>query len=216
METAWHGTPGGGSRPTTWSGASFRISCPEPGVRVWVGHIPAHMYYVSPKQINVLLPANFAPGTVDLQVQVDATYGPTIPLTLTAVAPALFEQPLTRFVVAAHADGKLITPDLPAIPGEVVVVYATGLGRTIPSPGYAEIPNSAAFLEDYRNFSVSLDAVKLDAGQLFYSGVAPGFAGLYQINIRLPGGVGPDPEISVTASGVASQPGIRLPVRRAP
>lgn len=187
---------------------------PGTGVRVWVGHIPAHIYYVSPDQINFLLPANLVASTADLQVQVASTYGPTIPLTLTSVAPAIFQQD-TQNVIAAHADGKLVSPDAPASPGEVLVVYATGLGRTVPPAGYGEIPSFAAFLQDYPHFSVTLDDVKLDAAHVFYSGVAPGFAGLYQINLRVPDDVGANPEICVVASGVTSVRGLRLPVRKA-
>ncbi len=44
-----------------------------------IGGLRANLYYVSPTQINFLVPANLLPGTVYLYVMVDATDGPSVP-----------------------------------------------------------------------------------------------------------------------------------------
>jgi uncharacterized protein (TIGR03437 family) len=185
---------------------------PGTGVRVWVANVPAFVYYVSPTQINILLPTDLSPGPTQLRVQVDSTYGPSIPITITAVAPAFFQLD-THTIIAARAGGQIVTADTPAAPGEQVVLYATGLGATIPKPAYGEIPLGAAPLAGTPDFAVLLDGVKVDPQRVAYAGVAPGFAGLYQINVQLPDNAGGDPEIHLSTGGVLSTDGLHLRLR---
>ena len=197
------------------NGNSLPTILPGTGVRVWVKNIPAQMYYVSPTQINILLPTNIGAGAAELRVQVDATYGPPIPITLTGVAPAFFQMD-AQTVIATHPDGQVVTTDKPAAPGEWMVLYATGLGATIPKPGYGEIPMAAAPLADMANFGIVLNGKKVDSKRIAYAGVAPGFAGLYQINCLLPDDAPENPEIRIAASGVTSPAGVHLPLSNAP
>jgi uncharacterized protein (TIGR03437 family) len=183
------------------------------GVRVWIGQIAANVYYVSPEQINVLVPSNLKPGTMQMRVQVDSIYGPALDVTLTRAAPALFQMDASG-AIAVHGDGSVATSDAPARPGEIVALYATGLGATTPAAVYSKIPHAAAPLNDMNTFEVRLDGKPLDPLRMLYAGVAPGFAGLYQINIKLPDDIGDNPEIRLTASGVLSPEGIRIPVGR--
>lgn len=185
---------------------------PGTGVRVWIGNAPAHVYYVSPEQINVLIPTDLIPGTAPLRVQLDSSYGPNIPITIAKAAPALFQMDRDTAILS-RGDGSVATLDAPARGGEFVALYATGLGETVPNPGYGEIPSKAAPLRKLAEFEILLDGVPLDRQMVLYAGVAPGFAGLYQINLQLPDTVGVNPEIRLTASGVSSPAGIRIPVR---
>ena len=185
---------------------------PGTGVRVWVGNVPAHVYYVSPQQINILLPADMNPGKTQIRVQVDSTFGPQVQMTLGGAAPALFQLDATT-AIAAHVDGSVATDEAPAHPGEWVILYATGLGLTIPGAGYGEIPTTAAVLQNMSAFGVTLNGEKIPADRIAYAGVAPGFAGLYQVNLRLPDNTPPDPEVRLISGGTASPPGVRLPVR---
>ncbi len=202
--------------PQDISGDKLPTILPGTGVRVNIGGIFAHIYYVSPDQINALLPADLRPGPTELRVQVDATYGPAIPITISKAAPGLFQIPETSFAIASHSDGSLCTADAPARPGEAIVLWATGLGTTVPRLGYGEIPSGAAVLEEITSFDIGLDGGHLDAHKVEYAGVAPGFGGLYQINMRLPDDIGVDPEIRITASGVTSPEGVRVYVRPEP
>lgn len=186
---------------------------PGTGVRVWVGSQAANIYYVSPQQINILVPANLKPGKREISVQVDSTYGPAIEVTLGTAAPALFQMDATT-AIAVHADGSVATEDSPARPGEIVALYATGLGPTTPAAVYSTIPRAAAPLNDMDTFEVRFDGKPVDRSSIFYAGLAPGFAGLYQINVKLPDDLGANPEIRMSASGVVSPEGVRIPVRR--
>ena len=184
---------------------------PGTGVHVIVGNILANLIYVSPTQINFLVPANLIPGTVNLTVVVDSWAGPQIPIQLTATSPALFQ--LDQLAIATRADGALVTPAAPASPGDVIVLYATGLGQTAPPILYSMIPKAAASLTQMASFSVQLDGVPVDPSAIAYAGVAPGFGGLYQINLILPASVGQNPQIVIGFPDSLSPSGVTIPVQ---
>src|SRR5579871_467873 len=108
-------------------------------VRVFVANYVAPLIYVSPTQINFLIPCNLRPGPVTVWVARQGVHGPLATVTLVEAAPQLFVN-ADGYVVAQHADYSLITADHPARPGEIIVVYATGLGYTQPNPLPGEIP----------------------------------------------------------------------------
>jgi len=193
----------GGSLPSVLIGT---------GVRVLVASIPASVYFVSPTQINFLIPSNLRAGLVDLQIVRDGRAGPIVQITLTSVAPALFQAD-TRTAVATMADGSVITWDAPARPGDFVVLYAVGLGPTVPDPGNGQLPKGPAPIQRMADFHVLLDGMAVDSRSVAYAGVAPGFAGLYQVNLRLPESLADGPEIRLGVGDQISPPGIRLPVR---
>jgi len=193
---------GGGILPTV---------LPNTGVFVTVGGVMATPYYVSPTQINFLVPICLLTGTVNLQVVVDGWAGPAIPVQLNAAAPALFQMD-SQTAVATSATGAVLTSSAPAHPGDLVVLYATGLGQTDPTAVYRQLPKTAAPLARLADFSILLDGVPVDRSLIAYAGIAPGFAGLYQINVTLPAGTGPSPEIRIGLGDALSPAGIHLPV----
>jgi uncharacterized protein (TIGR03437 family) len=199
------------------------------GVRVVIDTIPAVIYYVSPGQINLLIPYILVMmrdekcdmsqrPEAELQLTLDGKAGPAVSIKLLEAAPALFQSGAGT-VVATRADWSAVTEAAPARPGEVVVLFATGLGCVVLQPDYLQAPQGAAALQRLNEFSVLLDGAPLDASRILYAGVAPGFAGLYQINLKLPEKLGDNPEIRVavgSALGSQTSPaGLRLPVRAA-
>ena len=185
---------------------------PGTGVRVLVGGLLANPFYVSPTQINFLVPPSLLPGPSILQVVLDSTSGPEIPIQILAAAPALFQLDAQN-AVTTRADGSLISPGQPAQPGDYVVMYATGLGQTVPPVAYGEVPTRAAPLKLLADFKVFLDGAALDGGGIEYAGVAPGFAGVYQINIKLPAWTGLNPELRIAIGDQLGKAGLHLPVR---
>ena len=166
------------------------------GVRVLVSQIEANVYYVSPTQVNALIPPLLVAGPATVQLVVDGRSGPLVNLTLGGVAPALFQAD-ARTVVATHADGSAITQAAPAHAGETVVLYASGLGLTAPPAIKDQIPKTAAPLVQMSNFRVLLNGEAVDPGRVSYAGAAPGYAGLFQINVKLPDPVAANPEIRI-------------------
>jgi len=184
---------------------------PGTGVRILVGGILANLYYVSPLQINFLVPPNLLPGASDVQVVIDGLSGPLIPIQLAAAAPALFQLDAQN-AVTTRDDGSAITPDKPVKPGEDVILYVTGLGQTVPPVQYSELPTRAAPLKQLADLKVVLDGAAIDTSNITYAGIAPGFAGLYQVNMKLPVSTGSNPEIRIGFGELLSKPRLRLPV----
>jgi uncharacterized protein (TIGR03437 family) len=182
------------------------------GVSVYLGLTAANLFFVSPGQINLLVPYDMQPGTKNLTVIRDGTNGPAVSLALTETAPGLFQLDRTT-LLATHADGTLVTPDLPASGGEVIVIYAVGLGRTVPDMSGEIISPVARPILHSADLAVVLNNAQVDAGSVLYAGVTPGFAGLYQINLRLPDPLPKNPEIRAWIGSQASPPALTLPTR---
>ena len=91
----------------------------------------------------------------------------------------------------------------PARIGEYISIYATGLGDVSnrPAPGSAGPVNPLAT-------TLATPAVTVGGvpAAVTFSGLAPGYVGLYQINVQVPAGAptGPDVPIVLTIGGVPS------------
>jgi len=175
------------------------------------------VFYADNGQINAQMPTG-ASGRVPVTVILNpgaATEQKSDPMmvTVAGAAPALFT--FTGAEVAAAAqDGTLIAG--PAVrnargarPGELISLFATGLGASNPVWQAGEIPNAAA---PVAGVTVRLGTTQLSAADIQYAGLAPGaISGLYQVNIRIPMGtaVGATP-IRVTAGGATSPEGTTI------
>ncbi len=188
----------GGALPTTLG-----------GVRVFVSGLPASLYYVSPEQVNFLIPSSFRPGDVDLWLTRDGTTGPKVRVTLQETAPGLFQMD-SAAIVATHADGSLLSAEKPADAGELVILYATGLGRTTPEAIAGRIAYAAAPLQQIAGFRVLLGGEPVEPARVAYAGIAPGFAGLYQINVRLPEQTAANPEIRIAVGDRLSPASLKI------
>lgn len=118
--------------------------------------------------------------------------------TCDSLPESLWEDPDARsrlcLPVVTHGDGTLVSAARPATLGEIVVVYAFGLGRPPEPPvtgGPVPFPVVMPLDKWGVNFAFGLNAgprpptATPDARPTFV-GLVPGFAGLYQINVRLP------------------------------
>jgi len=141
-------------------------------------------------------------------------------LNVTSYAPALFPFSGSSTVAAVAMDGTLLTnPTVvagarPAHPGEIVQLYATGLGPTNPVWQAGEVPATASQLRD--PVTVTIGGTTLAAADLLYAGVVPGYiSGLYQLNVRVPASQADgDAPIQISIGGLQSATGMVLPVKR--
>jgi uncharacterized protein (TIGR03437 family) len=191
-----------GTLPTTLLGS---------GVRVLINGTHAFLYFVSPTQINFLVPSTLKPGPVKIQMSRDSLYGEPVNVQLAEFSPALFLQD-PETILATHLDGSLITTDKPAAPGEVIIMFATGLGTTRPRLPAGQIPTGIAWLENLSDFRVLVNGEAAESTNILYAGAAPGFAGLYQINFRIPENAPQNPELKIGFTGIISPGEARLPL----
>jgi uncharacterized protein (TIGR03437 family) len=195
-----------GQLPTTLIGT---------GVSVAIDNVAVPIIFVSPNQINFLIPGNIRTGRRQLRLLTNGRAGPDVEVQISDSSPGLF--PLEdNAVIATRPDGTLITVDSPAVPGEVLVIYAVGLGATQPAINGLIIPIAAASISARSQFEVLLNDAPVPDNHILYAGITPGYAGLYQINVRLPAGTPPDPEIRLRLPGRISPPRLHLTVRTPP
>jgi len=75
----------------------------------------------------------------------------------------------------------------PAKPGDILVVYALGLGATTPAQTIGVPAGGVA--QTAQPASVTIGGVDLAPSDILYAGASPYFIGLYQVNLRVPAGV---------------------------
>ena len=104
--------------------------------------------------------------------------------TLSDYAPAVFINPNTgEPIIQRHPDGALITAANPAQPGDVLIIFVTGIGDVSNQP-----PSGAAALGSPLATANLTPTVTVGGAQsqVFFAGLAPFFVGLGQVNIQLP------------------------------
>jgi uncharacterized protein (TIGR03437 family) len=113
---------------------------------------------------------------------------------------------------AAHGDFRgLVTEDDPAAQGEVLHFYVTGLGPVTPAvgtgqPGPADPPARTITNVEWTWWT---SGAGTSPAQVLFSGLAPGFIGIYQLSVRVPSSLdGPLLRLESTRGGF-----IDLPVR---
>ena len=192
-------SPGGlatvfGADLTSVSGTVIAPAFPLPlelaGVSVLVNGVSAPIYSVAfnngEDQISFQVPYATPTGPDAAQVEV-FDHGDQ---TANIVTDSFTEDPGIfayngNYALAVHpSDGTLVGPSVPALPGEVVVLYVTALGplSLALADGYPAPSNPLAYTTD--PFDVLVNG---ELCEVLCSGLAPGFVGLYQINFRVPG-----------------------------
>jgi uncharacterized protein (TIGR03437 family) len=175
-------------------GTDGRLATTLAGARVTVNGTAAPIFYATPGQVGIQIPVEVAgQNTVSLQVNVGGNLSTPVTINIAPSAPGIFtaNQSGSGPGAITHADGSLVDTANPARPGEVVIIYVTGLGPLTPAVGTGVRAGASATLTPA---VVTFNGV---AAAVDYSGSAPGFVGLNQINVRVPEGVLPSNSVQV-------------------
>ena len=138
------------SQTATWSNADFNDGVAPTslaGVTVSIGGLPAFLSYVSPTQINALLPSGLSLGSQPLTVQnangISAPYAAKVQAIDPQLwAPALFKIGGTQYAGAMLSDFSTYVLPTGAVPGltsrsamsgETVILYGIGFGPVTPN-----------------------------------------------------------------------------------
>jgi uncharacterized protein (TIGR03437 family) len=152
-------------------------------VSVQINNKPAPIYFVSSGQINCLVPYGVSGSTATISVTNSGTTSNTVTVPLAATSPGMFSSNQTGTGAGAirHADFSLVNAASPAVGGETVLIYLTGMGAVNPTVADGVGPTVLT-----NTVSQPTVLVGGTAGNVAFSGLAPGFPGLYQINVTLP------------------------------
>ncbi len=165
-------------------------------VSVTIGGQPAFVSYVSPRQVNVQVPAGLAPGATPVVVTNAGRSSAPVNITIGEVAGGLLATPAfrmntTQFAVALHADGSYVSNgyligDIPAAPakrGETLLFYGIGFGPVDSGEVAGQIAGGAWRTRNNVEFRFGDVPARVD-----YAGLAPSYVGLYQFNVVVPEG----------------------------
>jgi uncharacterized protein (TIGR03437 family) len=164
------------------------------GTAVMIGSTALPLDYVSPTQVNALLPFSLTPNTIaSLTIQRSGTESVPIEVTIADLGPAIFAVNgvgTGQGAVTIATSGVLAAPvgafpgSQPVKRGDYLAIYCTGLGavNNTPADG-APAPSSSPLATTLANPTVTIGGVP---AVVSYSGLAPGLVGLYQVNVQVP------------------------------
>ncbi len=156
--------------------------------RVTINGVPVPLLFVSPQQINFQVPFELTGSTVEVQITSDAGTSDPVTVPLISTQPGIFFDFATGLGAIRNNDDGTTVLERPARAGDFIQVFCTGLGDVNP-PGQTGLPAPASPLPE----TVSNPQVRIDGRDslVTFSGLAPFFAGLYQINVQVPEGLPP-------------------------
>jgi uncharacterized protein (TIGR03437 family) len=145
----------------------------------------ATVLWASPFQINAQVPPGIAPGVHTLRVS--SLYGVAQQsVSVSAVAPAIFLMGNPSAGAVLNQDFSINGPANPLPRGQVLVVYATGLGA-VTRQGQLSVTTAPV--------TAVVNGQELPVQ---FAGSAPGYVGLYQVNVPIPTAMPPGLGVSLT------------------
>ena len=156
------------------------------GVKVMVNSREAPLFAVANsnglEQVNFQTPWETEGPVAKVSVVRDGKASAEVETAVVELQPAIFEGAGGEAVVVRSADNTLVTPQKPMRPGELFYFYATGLGPVDANPGNGNGGPRSPLARTRGGASVTIDGVQ---AEVLFAGLAPDFAGVYQVNIRV-------------------------------
>jgi len=196
---------GAGMTTQTAIAPSLPLPTTLAGVTVKLNGLDAPLFFVSPNQINLQVPGGVAAGRANIEV---FNSGSTTPVGTGAVnvaesSPGIFTIDLSgkNQAVALNSDFSRngdfdkLPGARPEVTGNVVVIYATGVGNTNPLVADGQPAPANPLAQAIGRTNVTIGGV---AAQVQFSGLVPGFVGLWQINAVIPASLPTDANTPLT------------------
>jgi uncharacterized protein (TIGR03437 family) len=151
---------------------------------------PGHIQFITPGQVNVQVPWELQ-GQTSVQIKLAIGYqsnSNVITVPVAAYAPAFFEYPIgSGATLAFDGNYKLISPSNPAKQGSTIAFYASGLGPVVNGPPSGDPASTTVFSKTTGTVTAIVGG---QPATVTFAGLAPGFAGVYQVNVTVPPGIG--------------------------
>lgn len=190
------------------------------GTSVTVDGTPAPLFAVVNRagqvQINLLFPLSTqvaqSAATADIVVTTNGRANLPVATPVAAAQPGVFLLPPSGDpAIVRSSDNTVITAQNPIAKDDVVTIFLTGMGAVdnppapgAPAPGVEPLARTAAFP------TLTIGGA---AAEVFFSGLTPGLAGLYQINARVPQAAPSGAAAVVVTQAGASSPAVNLAVQ---
>ncbi len=194
---------GEGLANATAAASSLPLPTSMGGVTILINGAAAPLLFVSPGQVNLQVPWTTPSGTAALVAVMDGVPGNTITAPVRSALPGVF--------VVVNAAGQLVNADRPARAGDVLIVYATGLGAVTESQTTGRPAPASPLASTRETPVVRIGNVQ---GEILFAGLTPGFVGLYQLNTRLGAGTPAGAQTGLTVSvGSQTSPAVNIVTR---
>jgi uncharacterized protein (TIGR03437 family) len=173
--------------PTTLAESSFTI-----------GGFPAPLFFAMPGQVNLQIPWELAGQTqASIVATVNGVQSNPETISLGTFGPGIFSINASgagQGAVLIAPGAQLAAPGTPVSRGAYVSIFCTGLGAVTnqPATGVAATANPLS-----QTITVPTVTIGGIGATVSFSGLAPGFAGLYQVNAVVPFGVTPGNAVPV-------------------
>jgi len=173
------------------------------GAQVLINGDPAPLIFASSGQINFQVPSAAPEGRHEISITVGGSEVASGNLDVISTYPGVFILDPANVLepgAVLNEDNSVNGPDNPAAPGSVVIAFGTGQGEVNPAVADREaagtpLSNAVAETEAF---------VAAQEATVAFSGLAPGFVGLWQVNLTLPEGVTGRAALFLKSGGIAS------------
>jgi uncharacterized protein (TIGR03437 family) len=177
------------------------------GAQVSFDGKPAPIVYSSAGQVAAVVPYA-VDGKAGTQVQVrnGSNVSDLVALPVAPSFPGVFAGAILNSDLSVNSDAN------PAAGGSAIVLYATGEGQTSPGGIDGLIANGPTYPKPVLPVSATIGGVP---AEVLYAGAAPALiAGVMQVNVKVPAGLGPgDWPLVVSVGSAQSQAGITVSLK---
>jgi uncharacterized protein (TIGR03437 family) len=185
------------------------------GTTALFNDVPAPLLYTSASQLSAIVPYEVDGQTqTSIQVEYQGIRSAPLIVPVAPTAPGVFTLDLSGSGQGAivNQDGTVNGPANPAASGDIVSIYGTGEGETVPPGTDGIILTAADLCRPVQTVTVSIAGQSADV--LYAGSAGDSVAGLLQVNARIPMGVAPGTAVPVTITvGGSSQAGVTMAVK---
>lgn len=155
------------------------------GITVTIQGRPAPLYFVSDTQMSLLVPFATSGTTAEIVVKNGNQESNRVSVPIARTSPGIYTQPQNGIGAGAilKADFSLVTPFNPVRRGDTVLIYLTGLGALNPALNDGAAASTTVLSRITDSVNVYVGGIKATVA---FAGAAPGFVGLYQLNVVIP------------------------------
>lgn len=197
--------------PDTAGAGAVPLPSTLAGICVTANGLRLPLLYASPTQINAQLPFELM-GQAATTLHTPGGLSDIYYAQLAAAAPAVFQKQLGGQMfptIVRASNGEIATLSNPLHPNETILVYATGMGPVGPPVASGAAGPSSPLATELQAPAVTLGGI---VAPLYFAGLAPGFVGVYQLNVKVPGDApeGMQVPLTIVAGGLSTTVNVRV------
>jgi len=200
-------------------GANGALATAVAGTQVTFDGIPGAIVYTRNTLVSVMVPYELN-GRISTAMVVTYNGASSTPLQLRVVdsAPGIYTLTQTGTGQGAilNQNGSVNSSANPELVGNYIQIYGTGEGQTSPQGvNGLLLPSQLPLPVPNLPVEVSIGGIAIASTDINYAGEAPGLiSGVFQVNAKIPAGVGPGPvPVVIKVGSVPSQANVTVSVR---